>query len=805
MPPELSLSRRQIWAIPTPTTTALPRHCTPIKLPVGGLLTVGNDSILTLTRDAIFQPVCSGQPTPQPISLEELALAASVIGTGEPFYASTSPLIYAIAAATIVSYMLVIILFITPRTYIVGGAGGFLGQRRMMRGGGGGGSAVIGVGSRPWLQKIAALTVAISLTIATADTFKVANKQYQDGYADAAALTEAVVEGLEIRIVRVMSDTCLWLAQVQTLIRLFTRHKEKVMIKWIGFALIVFDTTFSILNYFVVGHGRTRARRFVDAIPALNYLFALALSLLYAAWVIYYSLCKRRYAFFHPKMRNIILVAMLALIAVSIPVVFFVVDISHPSVAGWGDYVRWVGAAAASVVVWEWVERIEALERDEKKDGILGREIFAGDEMLEVTPSTEITGPSSRWPGRKSGGRGGQADGGGTSTGWNGVKNITSRLTGSRIPPNKRPNRKQKNKNLSNKGRGLPSDYAANSSSVNDTPRAPVPVASPVSREDTTSAASTVYVVRYHEEEAMSLPRPPLKLTSVEALAQQGQGERRNSSTDLETNNIETSLRRNLFLERCQRIANSFRHGRSSPPPEVVQARADIRQTQGGLESLMEKSNTLSRPARFFDRFHPNRNSDIDLASLPKTVIPAPRTGIELLMNEAAERHPAQTPESGGISSTDTAVSTVGTLRSELGDGARQRPPTLSAFEAPQLDSRVGLSMTQTVPTQADIRTPQLPRLGSLLIFKDRSRSTDRTKPPSTTSPLPTVPFSSPQYRSMSASDHQTQLQSPHLRPRSLAPRQLTPLSDSLTTLNAAPTSLIKDATASTAGDQDER
>ena len=609
--------------------------------------------------------------------------------------------------------------------------------------GGGGGLAVIGVGSRPWLQKIAALTVAISLTIATADTFKVANQQYQDGYSDAAALTEAVVEGLEIRVVRVISDTCLWLAQVQTLIRLFTRHKEKVMIKWIGFALILFDTTFSILNYFVVGHGRTRARRFVDAIPALNYLFALALSLLYAAWVIYYSLCKRRYAFFHPKMRNIILVAMLALIAVSIPVVFFVVDISHPSLAGWGDYVRWVGAAAASVVVWEWVERIEALERDEKKDGILGREIFAGDEMLEVTPSTEITGSGSRWQGRKGGGRGGQAGGGDTSTGWNGVKSITSRLKGSRIPPNKRPNRKQKDKNRSNTGRRLPSDYAANSSSVNNLPSAPVPVASPVSREDTTSAASTVYVVRYHEEDAMSLPRPPSKFASVEALTQQGQGERRNSSTDPETNNIERSHGRDVFLERCQQIVNSFRHGRSSPPPEVVQARADIRQKQDRLESSIENSNTLLRPARFFDRFHPKRNPEIDLASLPKTIIPAPRTGIELLMNEAAERDLAQNLESGGISSTDTDV---GNLSSRLGDGARQRPPTRSVSEAPQLDSRVGLSMTQTGFAHADIRTPQLSRIGSLLISEDRSSSTNETKPPGTTSPLPTDPFSSPHH-----------------------------------------------------------
>lgn len=135
MPPDRSLLPRQIWAIPTPTTSALHRHCTPFKLSVGGLLTVGNDSVVTLTRDAIFQPVCSGKTAHQPISLEKLALATSVIGAKDPFFASTSPLIYAIASATIVSYMLVIILFITPRTHIVGGAGGFLGQRSMMRGG----------------------------------------------------------------------------------------------------------------------------------------------------------------------------------------------------------------------------------------------------------------------------------------------------------------------------------------------------------------------------------------------------------------------------------------------------------------------------------------------------------------------------------------------------------------------------------------------------------------------------------------------------------------------------------------------
>ena len=594
---------------------------------------MGNGTLITLLQDAVFQPACSGQPKPHPVTLEQLESDTSILGAREPFYASTSPQIYAIAAATIVSYMLVIILFITPRTFVVGGAGGgFLGQRNMITGASGT-SAVIGIGSRPWLQKVAALTVAISLTIATADTFRVAEEQYEAGYQDAVALTDSVGEGLEIRITRVISDTCLWLAQVQTLIRLFTRHKEKVIIKWIGFGLIVLDTTFSILNYFVANNGKTRPRKFVDAIPALNYLFALSLSLLYAAWVIYYSLSKRRYAFFHRKMRNIFLLAILALTAVLIPVVFFVLDISQPNVNGWGNYVRWVGAAAASVVVWEWVERIEALERDEKKDGILGREIFAGDEMLQVTPSTEINGSGQRRNNRRAGGRCGQGDGNGTSTGWNG---ITNRFVGARVPPHRSQTRGERTKNRTSKGRELPKNDGTKQYSTNDSLAALPTVTSPVSREDTTSAASTVYVIHYHDnEDPMPASRPP-RLNPGETFAHLEQG---SVPSDQAGSSVEHSSRRKALLSGWQRVTNPFKRGRSSPPQEVIQAQGDARDTRGSVDPRAKHIiNISSQPASFFDRLKPNRTSSVDLASLPQIIIPAPRLGIDILMEAEASR-----------------------------------------------------------------------------------------------------------------------------------------------------------------------
>ena len=625
-----SLVRRQIWAS-DPTPKPLPRHCTPFKLPAGGSLHVGGEHILTLSENALFNP-CFSEQLPDPPDLTLYGPSTLVIDARDPFYASTSPLVYAIAAATIVSYMLVIILFITPRALATGvGGGGFLAHRGLI-GGATANSSVLGNGRRPWLQKVAALTVAISLTIATVDTFKVIEEQYEAGYQELDDLTERVFEGLDIRIVRVISDTCLWLAQVQTLIRLFPRQKEKVIIKWIGFSLIALDTIFSILNYFVAGKGKLQPRKFVDAIPALNYLFALALSLLYAAWVIYYSLSKRRYAFYHCKMRNIILVAILALAAIHVPVVFFVVDIAQPNVAGWGNYVRWVGAAAASVVVWEWVERIEALERDENRDGILGQEIFAGDEMLEVTPSTETNWPRSSLNNKKDGGPGG--DGPGVSSGWNGMAVWANRLAGSRgLTPSTPSSKVQRMGHRTTRRRKRRATKAAEMRAPDPSKAAlpPMPIASPVSRADTTSAASTVYVVHYHEDNDPSHAIPPtLESRTGVTFADQPLVPVTPTSSEDEPRNMEHYTR--IHSQGWNRIIGLLKPNRPSTPPEIAQARANPNAPLALPADSRGVSENSSYPLSLLERLRQRKSLRVDLASLPRTVIPPPTRGIELLM-----------------------------------------------------------------------------------------------------------------------------------------------------------------------------
>ncbi|KAF7510352.1 hypothetical protein GJ744_006848 [Endocarpon pusillum] len=617
----------QLWTR-DPTSTSAAPYCSPFTIPPG-LFIVNETFEVTLTQNAVFRPVCTGGSSG--IVHGGFGDNSTVTDLRTPFYSSTTPQVFAIAVATVISYFLVILIFITPRTFFVGGPGGgpgFLTRRGLT-----GNSSVVGVGRRPLLQKIAAVTVAISMTIATADTFKVVKSQYEEGFMDSEEMVKQVTESLEIRVVQVISDTFLWLAQVQTLIRLFPRHKEKVTIKWLGFALILLDAIFSSLNNFLVNGTNTRATQSRDAIPALSYLFELAIGFIYASCIIYYSISKYRFAFYHAKMRNICLVALLSITSVLIPVVFFVIDVSSPDIAAWGFYIRWVGAAAASVVVWEWVERIEALERDERKDGILGREVYDGDEMLDVT-----TANGADWPRKR------RLD----SNGCDDAESV----------PGLKERFRAKNRSLRLRtllhSRIKPSETVAPAADDSEAapsaaeqnvsrPALPAAVATPVSRAETTSAASTVYAVRYHnlhnpspqipedgphesmESKQISNESTPGNTVGGKAIERNG--------TEQETRRMETQLGRNS-RPRWTVVSNPFKRKRVSPPAEVAGAQVLDRNSQRRSPAAMvnpEKWNIRSKMDAFTavqrDKLRSRRQAGKVDDPLPVTIIPAQPRG----------------------------------------------------------------------------------------------------------------------------------------------------------------------------------
>jgi len=652
------MEARQLWGRPTTATTTSSEAplCTAFELQAGGILAPAGPDPTTLVTGIFFQPACTASAD---VVLTGAGSPSSQTDFRDPFYASTLPEVYALAAATVIAYMLVIMLMITPRTFLHEGAV-VLGRRGFTNGPSGANNG-IGIGGRPWLQKVAAATVAISLTIATSDTFGEAKRQYDQGFMDANQLQRLVEDGQALKVFRVISDTFLWLAQAQTLIRLFPRQREKVIIKWTAFALITLDVVFSVLNNFVYpGNNNTRPRLFQDAIPALSYLFQLALSLLYCAWVIYYSLTKKRIAFYHKHMKNQCLVALLSLVAVLVPVVFFVVDISKPDVAGWGDYVRWVGAAAASVVVWEWVERIEALERNEKRDGVLGREVFDGDEMLETGSSSKST-----WTDHFRRSKGDDRDGGpggnegGTTSGinsiWPTVVGITNRhrpRSGVDLESGSGPDladRLRRKRGIRKRGqRPRPPLW----------PARPAQVATPVSRTDTASAESTVYAVRYHplSESTPPIANPSRIMSEARTPSEPANRQLHESSStrdpekdvvEEQKDALETQQKRG-FASLSK--VNPFKR-KVQGPPEAVKAHAVKLEDASSIHGSTYRWDVRSKLEGFAvhqaDRIRDRSKGSDATSDLPVTVIPAPsrRRHYEQALAELDERdEPEITP-----------------------------------------------------------------------------------------------------------------------------------------------------------------
>lgn len=716
---------RQLWNLPSSTTMAQP-HCTPVTLPSNGVLQLA-DSVITLTTDVIFQPECTGIISGDVVSIAHLR---------DPFYASTIPMVYVIAATTVIAWVLVVMLTIASRTSYLGSphaAPAFTNGHGIIGGANGGNSGLDGAGSRPWLQKAAALAVAISLTIATADTLEVAQRQYGSGIMDAPALRREVLGSVEIRVTRVVSDVFLWLAQVQTLVRLFPRHKEKVLIKWIGFALIILDSIFSCLNSFLV-NGEAKGRNFVDAIPALSYLFELALGLLYAAWVIYYSLTKRQYAFYHRKMRNISLVALLSLVSILTPVVFFITDVSNQDVAGWGDYFRWVGAAAASVVVWEWVERIEALENDDKKDGILGTEVFDGDEMLDVVPSgnDEAGWTQSRNLRRnfRRHRRNDDGHGGGNATSMleSGFGHVAQRFRSKhqQSPQHYPLGRAHTGSVIPSDDQGQSASHTSNENqqSVNiGGPTPPAPIASPINRGDTASAGSTVYVVRYHQQADVPQPIRRRAATNRSNNAKQRPA---NANSEKAFVDDEDDSDTGRHRENKWQVSNPFKRKRTSPPQEVQRARADAgqRATTPNPSKWNLKNRLGVLATETGDRIRDRNEARTQQAeSSTVTVIPAQPRGGRIWSPALAEGDVPTTQTPGVDTSTNDSPWSVGATSTTLvasrrGDAQNTAGSTSQARTSPPV---------RNAPPRADDISPVTGGNGATVIVPAPPRLSPRT------------------------------------------------------------------------------
>lgn len=285
------------------------------------------------------------------------------------FRSSVIPMAYTISVTTVVAWLLLGLVFIAQKP-------------------------------RPWLQKLALLFVATSLTVFLALTTHELKAQYDQGYLDAGELRAAVFGSLAFRVLEVGATAAVWAAHVQVLRRMWgDRPNQKTAITGVGVGMAVLDTVVWALVLFLVfpghfdhaaymngnngqvqgqGHEKTRLEK---VLPPLAYTVQILMQVIYAALVLVYSFQMRWFAY-HPRA---LFIAGLSILCLGLPIAFFVVDIatSPASVsmatagtATWSEFVRLLSEAAASVVVWEWMDVVDRLQREQQRNGFLGKQIY---------------------------------------------------------------------------------------------------------------------------------------------------------------------------------------------------------------------------------------------------------------------------------------------------------------------------------------------------------------------------------------------------------------------------------------------
>ncbi|KAA8910839.1 hypothetical protein TRICI_004027 [Trichomonascus ciferrii] len=251
------------------------------------------------------------------------------------FHSSLSPLLYSLSSSTVICVLLNLVIFDGPR--------------------------------RPFLQKFSITLSSVYLLTGFIFATRKLELQYNEGFQEGNLLRYELETSRAINILHVIFDTILLSMEVQTLMSLFPRQKEKRLIFWVGGALIVVSQVLWSVSVFDPNSNRKES-----ALPAFVYLFQISISIMYFGCVVYYAVTKHRSAF-NRSLGFFSFVSMLASVA---PIALFIVDVGGWWVVEWTDSVSWLTSILSIVTVWEWARRVESRERHREKDRVLGRQIY---------------------------------------------------------------------------------------------------------------------------------------------------------------------------------------------------------------------------------------------------------------------------------------------------------------------------------------------------------------------------------------------------------------------------------------------
>lgn len=203
------------------------------------------------------------------------------------------------------------------------------------------------------------------------------HKQQKQGFLHGAMLFDSINSSLALNIIDLIVVFLLQINQVQIIMRIFLRQKDKRLTFFVGiFASITSQVLWAISRF----HSFSDDSEAGDILPAFQYLVRIAMGVCYAALVSVFILMKINYIIANKK---IWLITLLTVILIYGPVAFFIADVSNAWVYELSEIFSVVTYDICVVIPWEWCNKYNSIMKAKEKEGVLGRKFYE-DELYEL-------------------------------------------------------------------------------------------------------------------------------------------------------------------------------------------------------------------------------------------------------------------------------------------------------------------------------------------------------------------------------------------------------------------------------------
>lgn len=228
-----------------------------------------------------------------------------------------------------------------------------------------------------WLLKLSTLLSSVYILVVVVKSIIIFHLQQREGYLHGAKVLNEINENKAVNIIDLIVVLLLQINQVQVIMRLFQRQKDKRLTFYVGCAASLTSQVIWGVSQFHFFDVNNEAG---DILPAFIYLVRIAMALCYAAIITVYFISKIQIIIAN---RRIWLLTLLTLILIYSPVAFFIADVSNAFIYELSEIFSVVNYVIGVVIPWEWCNKFNLIMRAKEKEGVLGRRFYE-DESYEL-------------------------------------------------------------------------------------------------------------------------------------------------------------------------------------------------------------------------------------------------------------------------------------------------------------------------------------------------------------------------------------------------------------------------------------